>query len=69
MHTIDLSKYSIRTDLIIDEITTDCDYINTTEYNNIKLEELEINEDNKNKFNKKLGYYKTISFVLILDLI
>ena len=67
MHTIDLSKYSIRTDLIIDEITTDCDYINTTEYNNIKLEELEINEDNKNKFNKKLGYYKTISFEDISD--
>ena len=67
MHTIDLSKYSVRTDLIIDEITKDNNYVKTTNFDNIKLEELEITSENKEFFNKKIGYYKTITFEDITD--
>ena len=67
MHTIDLSKYSIRTDLIIDEIS-DINLSKITNYsNNVKLEELEVTDNNKKLFNKKNGYYKTISFEDITD--
>jgi len=67
MHTIDLSKYSVRTDLLIDEINPTNNYIKTTNYKDIILEEFEITKENKSLFNKKIGYYKTITFNDITD--
>ncbi len=71
MHTIDLSKFSIRTDLLVDDIELQnndiSSLINTTKYNNVVLEELEITDINRNIFNRKNGFYKTISFKDITD--
>lgn len=69
MHEIDLSKYNIRTDLIID-------ISNTLNDKNIKIKKEEINNlnvidtyifSNNNVFNKKKGEYITISFEDITD--
>ena len=59
---IDLSKYNIRTDLIIDEVNTiKKDYIEIEEYehDSITINKTKVKEDNQVK-NK--GTYITISF-------
>lgn len=71
MHTIDLKNYTLRTDLIIDElgnIKEDLTNIQTqTKYENIIVDEIKITEDKEDIFHKKAGYYKTITFEDITD--
>ena len=59
MHEIDLSKYDLRTDLIIEE---DISNIKNNSYSkdNINVDNITLNKDNY--LNKKEGKYITISF-------
>lgn len=66
MHTIDLSKYNYRTDLIVEELGEKSE-IHKTEYDEITVEKLEITDKNKKDFSKKKGTYITISFKDITD--
>lgn len=68
MHTIDLKNFNIRTDLIIDEVSSSTQEINkTTVYGDIVVDEVDLTDENKHLFNKKKGHYKTISFKDITD--
>ncbi len=71
MHTIDLKKFNIRTDLIIDEVGVNrkdiTPYQKTTTYKSIIVDEIEITEENRHLFNKKIGHYKTITFEDVTD--
>ena len=64
MHKIDLSKYNLRTDLIIEKIKDDTDILEY-KFNNGKV--LEVDVDNTNQLGKKEGCYVTISFDDITD--
>jgi len=65
-HEIDLSKYKIRTDLAIEEITEDYKR-ETKQYDEIKVEKIYIDEQISKKINKKIGNYITIEFKDITD--
>ena len=71
MHTINLGNFSIRTDLLIDELSkennTKSNIKKTIYYQDIVLEEIEINKDNKTLFSRKEGFYKTITFKDVTD--
>lgn len=68
MHDINLSNFSLRTDLAIDEYKGE----NIWKYNkkninkDIYVDEINIDKED-NKFNKKKGLYKTINFKDITD--
>lgn len=64
MHKVDLSKYDLRTDLIIEKINNN-NGVFEYEENNIKISKVVL--DNKNVLNKKEGTYITISFDDITD--
>ena len=65
-HSVDLKKYNLRTDLIIDEKTSfNKEYIN--EYNNIKVLNIDLNEWDAKELNKKKGKYITIEFEDVTD--
>ncbi len=68
-HNIDMSNINVRTDLAIDEISNNEKEEYFTEKNdgNIKITSIEINDTNKDKFNKKKGKYITIEFDDITD--
>ena len=53
MHSIDLSKYSYRTDLILDKIDNISDNINHSDYNGIKVDRLEIDDSNKSSYGSR----------------
>ena len=64
----DLSTFSIRTDLIIDDKSiADKEYNKTTIYDGIVVSELTINEKNRSVINKEEGTYITIEFNDITD--
>ena len=64
----DLSTFSIRTDLIIDDKSiADKEYNKTTIYDGIIVSELIINEKNRSVINKEEGTYITIEFNDITD--
>lgn len=64
----DLSAFSIRTDLIIDDKSIDDkEYNKTTIYDDIIVSELTINEKNRSVINKEEGTYITIEFNDITD--
>ena len=64
MHEIDLSKFSLRTDLIIEQDIND-QFINRYNYDDIIVEDIILK---KNKlFNKKEGKYVTITFKDVTD--
>ena len=64
----DLSVFSIRTDLIIDDKSIDDkEYNKTTIYDDIIVSELTINEKNRSVINKEEGTYITIEFNDITD--
>ena len=69
MHEIDLSKYSIRTDLAIDSIESVNENFGIDQkeliIENIKVNRVKL--DKKNSLNKKQGNYTTISFDDITD--
>ena len=64
MHEVDLSKYDLRTDLIIEK---ELDSINNNHYDigNIRVDDINLNKNNK--LHKKEGKYITISFDDITD--
>jgi len=64
MHEIDLSKYDLRTDLIIEKIKNDNEVLEYEE-NNVKVSEVILKKGNT--LNKKVGDYITISFSDITD--
>ncbi len=71
MHTIDLSKYEYRTDLVIEEHLeelTEKD-IQKKQYKigNIQVEEMDLSKEGSKKIKKKEGLYRTISFQDITD--
>lgn len=63
MHNIDLSKYSIRTDLALDLI----DNIPSKTIDNIIITDIDVDEKISKKINKKVGKYITIEFNDITD--
>lgn len=64
MHTVDLSKYNIRTDLIIEKVSKDL-LNNHYEENNVSVDDIELLKDNILK--RKPGKYITISFNDVTD--
>lgn len=67
-HTIDTYSMNIRTDLAIDHIKEDeKSEINTKIINNVKVTNVIIDDNNKDKFMKKNGKYITIEFDDITD--
>ena len=71
MHTIDLKNTTLRTDLVIDEITrtqeiSDCSRV-VVKTKNTTLEEIEITHELEEKLHKKTGWYSTVSFQDVTD--
>ena len=66
---IDLSKYTLRTDLAIDVISDDLEGIesNVENFNDIKVTNVLVKEAGSKKINKKIGNYITIEFSDITD--
>ena len=56
-HEIDLKKYEIRTDLVLDTIENSSKNIHTTinNYGNIKVTKVEVDEETSKLLNKKVG--------------
>ena len=68
-HEIDLKKYDIRTDLVLDSIENSKSNIksNIYEKNNIKVTKVDVDEDSSSLLNKKKGKYITIEFNDVTD--
>lgn len=68
-HEIDLKKYEIRTDLVLDTIENNNSKIKTdvNDYDGIKVTKVIIDEDNSKLLNKKPGNYITIEFDDVTD--
>ena len=68
-HEIDLKKYDIRSDLVLDSIENNKSNIesNVYEKNEIKVTKVNINKDNSGVINKKEGKYITIEFDDVTD--
>lgn len=66
---IDLSKYTLRTDLAIDVISDDLEGIESSveNYDDIKVTNVLVKEAGSKKINKKIGNYITIEFSDITD--
>lgn len=64
MHEVDLSKYNLRTDLIIESINEN-NLVNEYQENGVKVSEIILEKNNSLK--KKEGVYVTISFNDITD--
>lgn len=71
MHTIDLKNNSLRTDLIIDEISRNKESKIETkkilEKENTVLEEIKIDKELEKKLKKKPGIYRTVTFKDVTD--
>ena len=71
MHNIDLSKYKVRTDLIVEQLNDNSNGTNIEQeervYDNIKVLDIYLDNDNCDLFNKKPGRYITISFEDVTD--
>lgn len=68
-HNIDLSSLNVRTDLALEEVNEDdkSKYVSEKKNGSINVITLDINEDNKDKFNKNIGKYITIEFDDVTD--
>lgn len=72
MHSVDLAKWELRTDLVFDnlldeEIKKKINYKMTKFNNNIVLEEVRVSSDLESVIGKRCGSYKMISFLDITD--
>ena len=66
MHKIDLSKYEVRTDMIVDLLDEETSKLsNETLEDGVKISWMKLDEDNP--FNKKPGNYLTILFDDVTD--
>lgn len=67
-HEIDLSKYQIRTDLVIENIddlkSSKCE---EKDHDDIKVTSVELTSEEASKINKKPGNYITIEFIDVTD--
>lgn len=68
-HEIDLKKYDIRTDLVLDTIENNSLNIKSDTYNydDIKVTKVEVDKQNSKLLNKKEGTYITIEFNDVTD--
>ena len=67
-HEIDLSKYSIRTDLVLDNVDTYNDIcLDIDNKEDIKITRVLLDDNSSIKLNKKKGYYVTIEFDDVTD--
>lgn len=68
-HEIDLKKYEIRTDLVLDLVENTSEKINTTvgERDGVRVTKVEIDEKISKLINKKVGNYITIEFDDVTD--
>lgn len=68
-HNIDLSSLNVRTDLALEEVNENdkSKYVSEKKNGSINVITLDINEDNKDKFNKNIGKYITIEFDDVTD--
>lgn len=68
MHEIDLSKYIIRTDLIVEHLNNFKEYKkNVALYKDIKIETVTLDKESAKLISKKEGIYKTIYFEDVTD--
>lgn len=69
MHTIDISKFSLRTDLAVDikNITESKNYNKKIISNNVFVEDINVDNNLSLELNKDIGLYKTITFKDITD--
>lgn len=67
MREIDLSKYQIRSDLVVDLIEKDSRLEKKYEYENVKVSNIILDEENSKILNKKQGDYTTIYFDDVTD--
>lgn len=66
-HSVDLSKYQIRTDLAIESIKNIADISKIEIQDNIKITTVKVDEKISNLINKKKGNYVTIEFADVTD--
>ena len=68
-HEIDLKKYDIHTDLVLDTIENNEFDIKSDTYNigDIRVTKVNIDEENSRIINKKVGNYITIEFDDVTD--
>ena len=68
MHEVDLSKYRLRTDLIVEHLSNFKGYKKEEEqYKDIKIETITLDKDNAKLISKNEGIYKTIYFEDVTD--
>ena len=68
MHEVDLSKYRLRTDLIVEHLNNFKEYEKSEElYNDIKIETVTLDREAAKTISKKEGIYKTIYFEDVTD--
>ena len=68
MHEVDLSKYKLRTDLIVEHLNSFKEYEKSEElYNDIKIETVTLDKEAAKTISKKEGIYKTIYFEDVTD--
>ena len=68
MHEVDLSKYRLRTDLIVEHLSNFKGYKKEEEqYKDIKIETITLDKNNAKLISKKEGIYKTIYFEDVTD--
>ena len=68
MHEVDLSKYRIRTDLIVEHLNNFKEYEKHEEqYKDIKVETITLDKDSAKVISTKEGVYKCIYFDDVTD--
>lgn len=67
MREIDLSKYEIRTDLVMDLVEEDSDFVKKYECNGCKVRKIVLDDCDAKKLGKKAGDYTTLHFDDITD--
>lgn len=67
MRKVDLSKYQIRTDLVVDLIEDNSSFEKKRKYKNIVISNISLDNDSSLKLNKSPGDYTTIYFEDVTD--
>lgn len=67
MKEVDLSKYRIRTDLVVDLIDEDFAYQRKRTYKNITISNITLDDESSKSLNKSAGDYTTIYFDDVTD--
>lgn len=67
MKEVDLSKYRIRTDLVVDLIDEDFAYQRKRTYKNITISNITLDDESSKSLNKSVGDYTTIYFDDVTD--